>query len=99
MGEDFRARNVVHDEDEAATPVFVWPVVEPLRCEHGMLGRLHDAAGEIRNYTLYDYVLVNRDVAASVDTLVSIVKATRSRRDRMEKEIRPILETFRNVRD
>src|ERR1700740_1725453 len=43
--------------------------------------RLHDAAGEIRNYTLYDYVLVNRDVAASVDTLVSIVKATRSRRD------------------
>ncbi len=61
--------------------------------------RLHDAAGEIRNYTLYDYVLVNRDVAESVDTLVSIVKATRSRRDRMENEIRPILESFRNVRD
>jgi guanylate kinase len=61
--------------------------------------RLHDAAGEIRNYSLYDYVLVNRDVAASVDTLVSIVKATRSRRDRMENEIRPILESFRNVRD
>ena len=60
--------------------------------------RLHDAAGEIRNYSLYDYVLVNRDVAVSVDTLVSIVKATRSRRDRMENEIRPILESFRNAR-
>ena len=59
-----------------------------------ILRRLHDAVGEIRNYTLYDYVLVNREVAASVDTLVSIVKATRSRRDRMENEIRPILETF-----
>ena len=59
-----------------------------------ILRRLHDAAEEIRNYTLYDYVLVNREVAASVDTLVSIVKATRSRRDRMENEIRPILETF-----
>jgi guanylate kinase len=59
-----------------------------------ILRRLHDAAGEIRNYYLYDYVLVNREVAASVETLVAIVKATRSRRDRMEREIRPILETF-----
>ncbi|MGA3188893.1 MAG: guanylate kinase [Bryobacteraceae bacterium] len=56
--------------------------------------RLHDAAEEIRNYSQYDYVLVNREVEASVDTLKSIVKATRSRRDRMEREIRPILETF-----
>lgn len=59
--------------------------------------RLRDAAEEIRNYTLYDYVLVNREVASSVDTLVAIVKASRSRRDRMEQEIRPILETFRNA--
>jgi guanylate kinase len=59
-----------------------------------ILRRLHDAAGEIRNYSLYDYVLVNREVAASVETLVAIVKATRSRRDRMENEIRPILESF-----
>jgi len=59
-----------------------------------ILRRLHDAAGEIGNYHLYDYVLVNREVAASVETLVAIVKATRSRRDRMENEIRPILETF-----
>jgi guanylate kinase len=56
--------------------------------------RLREAAEEIRNYSQYDYVLVNREVDASVDTLVSIVKATRSRRDRMEREIRPILETF-----
>ncbi len=56
--------------------------------------RLRDAAEEIRNYKIYDYVLVNREVESSVDTLVSIVKATRSRRDRMEEQIRPILETF-----
>jgi guanylate kinase len=59
--------------------------------------RLRDAAEEIRNYSQYDYVLVNREVESSVDTLVSIVKATRSRRDRMEEQIRPILETFRNA--
>ncbi|HUA83922.1 MAG TPA: guanylate kinase [Bryobacteraceae bacterium] len=59
--------------------------------------RLRDAAEEIRNYSLYDYVLVNREVESSVATLAAIVKATRSRRDRMEREIQPILETFRNA--
>jgi guanylate kinase len=56
--------------------------------------RLREAAEEIRNYSQYDFVLVNNEVAASLDTLVSIVKATRSRRDRMEEQIRPILETY-----
>ncbi len=58
--------------------------------------RLRDAAAEIRDYKLYDYVLVNREVETSVETLVAIVKATRTRRDRMEEHIRPILETFNN---
>jgi guanylate kinase len=56
--------------------------------------RLKAAADEISDYSQYDYVLVNHEVASSLDTLVSIVKATRSRRDRMEEQIRPILETF-----
>jgi guanylate kinase len=58
--------------------------------------RLRDAAEEIRNYEIYDYLLVNREVASSVDTLVSIVTATRSRLDRMTEQVLPILETFRN---
>jgi guanylate kinase len=56
--------------------------------------RLREAADEIRNYSQYDFVLVNHEVATSLDTLVSIVKATRSRRDRMEEQIRPILDSF-----
>lgn len=56
--------------------------------------RLRGAAEEIRNYGLYDYVLVNREVNTSVDTLASIVKAERTRRPRMEHQIRPILDTF-----
>jgi guanylate kinase len=59
--------------------------------------RLKEAADEIRNYSQYDYVLVNREVNASVERLAAIVEATRSRRDRMEREIRPILETFENA--
>jgi len=59
--------------------------------------RLREAAEEIRNYYQYDYVVVNREVKTSVEELAAIVQATRSRRDRMETEIRPILETFGDV--
>jgi guanylate kinase len=56
--------------------------------------RLADAAREIRNYSLYDYVLVNNDLNLASDTLKSIVKAERVKRVRVEEKIRPILETF-----
>jgi guanylate kinase len=61
--------------------------------------RLEEAAEEIRNYTQDDYVLVNREVQASTDNLAAIVRSVRSRRDRMEQEIRPILETFQDGRN
>ena len=56
--------------------------------------RLREAAEEIRNYTTYDYVVVNQEVSQSVETLVSIVKAERVRRNRIEGQILPILATF-----
>lgn len=56
--------------------------------------RLCEAAEEIRNYTAYDYVLVNREVESSLETLAAIVRAERVRRGRMEQEIQPILGTF-----
>ncbi len=56
--------------------------------------RLREAAEEIRNYSWYDYVLVNREVEASVEILASIVQSARARRARMEEEIRPILASF-----
>ncbi len=65
--------------------------------EEVILRRLRKATEEISNYTQYDYVLVNREVESSMENLVSIVTAVRSRRDRMEREIRPILETFEHA--
>jgi guanylate kinase len=56
--------------------------------------RLADAAGEIRNYRLYDYVLVNSDLDLAAETLKAVVRAERVRRIRVEEKIRPILETF-----
>jgi guanylate kinase len=56
--------------------------------------RLRDAAAEIRNYLLYDYVLINQDVEESARKLASVVWAERNRRSRMEEQIKPILSTF-----
>jgi guanylate kinase len=56
--------------------------------------RLADAAREISNYNLYDYVLVNDDLDVAAETLKGIVRAERVRRVRAEEKIRPILETF-----
>ncbi len=69
--------------------------------EHVIERRLREAAEEIRNYSQYDYVLVNREVETSVDTLVSIVSVcAESWRDRMEQERSlPILETFEDGRN
>jgi guanylate kinase len=56
--------------------------------------RLRDAAQEIRNYCLYDYVVINNDLETSAATLAAIVHAERVRRSRIEDQIRPILATF-----
>ncbi|MGA2716348.1 MAG: guanylate kinase [Bryobacteraceae bacterium] len=56
--------------------------------------RLADAALEIRNYSLYDYVLVNNDLDLAAETLKAIVRAERVRRIRVEEKIQPILATF-----
>ena len=56
--------------------------------------RLRGAAEEVRNYTQYDYVLINNHLEESVARLQAIVKAERIRRGRMEEEVRPILESF-----
>jgi len=62
--------------------------------EEVIVRRLREAAEEIRNYRTYDYILINRDLAESDATLSAIVRAERVRRQRMEDEIRPILDTF-----
>lgn len=59
-----------------------------------ILRRLQDAAGEIRNYDRYDYVVINDDLDGSACTLAGIVLAERARRIRILDQIRPILETF-----
>jgi guanylate kinase len=56
--------------------------------------RLKGAAEEVRNYTQYDYVLINRELEESAARLATVVKAERLRKARMEEEVRPILDSF-----
>jgi guanylate kinase len=56
--------------------------------------RLKGAAEEVRNYTQYDYVVINRELEESSARLATIVKAERLRKARMEEEVRPILDSF-----
>jgi len=56
--------------------------------------RLRGAAGEVRNYTQYDYVLVNTELEDSVANLIAIVRAERLRRSRMADRIQRILDSF-----
>jgi guanylate kinase len=56
--------------------------------------RLKQAAEEISNYGMYDYVIVNDDLDRSTATLQAIVRAERVRRVRVEDQVRSILMTF-----
>ena len=56
--------------------------------------RLSEAGREVGNFDSYDYVIVNRSIQESVDRLLSIVIAERSKKSRMERSVGPILESF-----
>lgn len=56
--------------------------------------RLRGAAREVRNYTQYDYVLINRDLDECARDLEAIVRTERLRRVRMEDQIQPIIDSF-----
>lgn len=58
--------------------------------------RLAKAAGEIRNFGQYDYVLVNDDLQAASERLLWIVRTARLRAadEQAQARVRRILETF-----
>jgi guanylate kinase len=56
--------------------------------------RLRKARDEIRNYSQYDFVLVNDDLGRSTETLAAIVAAERVRRVKVEPVVKSILASF-----
>lgn len=59
--------------------------------------RLREAANEVRNYALYDYILINDDLDDATERLVAVVLAERIKRQRMEPRIKALLQEYGDV--
>jgi guanylate kinase len=58
--------------------------------------RLRNAPRELREYSLFDYVIINEDVGQAGDQLASIVHAERARCRRQESAVREIIKKFKS---
>lgn len=57
--------------------------------------RLKKASQEIRNYRLFDYLIINDDLNQAIEEMEAIIRAERQRQVRMKDKIREILNTFK----
>jgi guanylate kinase len=62
--------------------------------EYVMKQRLEIARGEIACYHDYDFLIVNDDLASSIEELKGIVLASRCRRTARQESVEAILATF-----
>jgi guanylate kinase len=61
--------------------------------------RLSEAVSEISRLSLYDYVIVNDDLAAASRALASIILERRSRADPSRQDVASIVAAFRRLED
>jgi guanylate kinase len=57
--------------------------------------RLHNAPEELRQYSAFDYVIINDEVDRAVAQLASIIDAERARCVRQENLVREVIEKFK----
>jgi guanylate kinase len=67
--------------------------------EESIKRRLREAGQELGHYGAYDYALVNDDLDRSVEELISVIRAARSRVSRRADEAREILKTFESNKE
>jgi guanylate kinase len=61
--------------------------------------RLRNAPDELRQYSLFDYVIINDEIKRAVGQLASIIQAERARCVRQEILVRKVIEGFGSVDD
>lgn len=61
--------------------------------------RLRNAPDELRQYSAFDYVIINDEIERAVAQLASIIHAERARCVRQEDLVRRVIEEFRSVDD
>jgi len=58
--------------------------------------RLRNAPDELRQYSAFDYVIINDEVERAVNQLASIIYAERARCMRQEGLVREVIENFKS---
>ena len=61
--------------------------------------RLRNAPDELRQYSSFDYVIINDEIARAVAQLASIIYAERARCVRQDALVRRVIQKFRSVDD
>ena len=61
--------------------------------------RLRNAPEELKQYSTFDYVIINDEIERAVGQLASIIHAERARCVRQEGLVRRVIEEFRSVDD
>jgi len=61
--------------------------------------RLRNAPDELRQYSSFDYVIINDEIERAVAQLASIIYAERARCVRQESLVRRVIQEFESVDD
>ncbi|MGI8468019.1 MAG: guanylate kinase [Pyrinomonadaceae bacterium] len=71
-------------------------VLRQTESENNLALRLQNARDEVRDYKIFDYVVINDEVTGATLDLQSIILAERLKRERQETIVENILKTFEN---
>lgn len=101
---DIQGHQKVRKALDGVTSIFVMPPsYESLRERLEQRGkdtpeqigrRLENARMEIRHYRDYEYVVINDDLQAAFEGLISIIRSQQSRRENLQERIEEILQSF-----
>jgi guanylate kinase len=97
------ARNIRQKRPESVSIFILPPSYQTLRTrlesrkldkDYVIENRLRIACSEIKSYVDYDYLIINGDLAQSIEELISIIQAARCRQGARADAARSIIATF-----
>jgi guanylate kinase len=101
---DVQGADLIRRQMSDAVTIFILPPsremlerrlrLRNLNDERDMRRRIRNAAGEVRMWKVFDYVIVNDNLDRAYMELEAIIIAERCRPDRQEEHIRGIIATF-----
>ena len=104
---DVQGANLVRENTSETIEVFILPpsfevlrerlIARQTESNETLKLRLENARDEVQEYSKFDYVIINDQVAKAVNDLQSVIYAERCKRKRQTQAVKKILETFENL--